>query len=104
MPCVGRKGFDMKHDREWMIKAACAGMDPEMFFVERLPKGRNTAILLHHVLAPAREVCTYCPVAEECLAYARSFKSGEHSVNCGMWGGEFLGIPPVRHERVKKCR
>lgn len=58
-------------DREWIAKANCRGIDPELFFPER---GES--------LRPAQEVCAGCVVRDECLEYAIAY--GEHH---GIWGG-----------------
>ena len=56
----------------WQQKAACRGIDPELFFPDR---GENTA--------NAKAVCATCPVVDDCLMYA--------IVNLeivGIWGGK----------------
>ena len=55
----------------WMERAACKGLDPEMFFPE---KGQAYSV--------AREACARCEVAAECLEHALA--TGEMF---GMWGG-----------------
>lgn len=55
----------------WRELAACAGMDPALFFPER---GANTE--------PAKQVCARCPVIEECADFAI-----EHRERYGIWGG-----------------
>ena len=59
----------------WMARAACKGMDPELFFPTH--KAPNTAI------AEARKVCARCPVAARCLVYAQA-----NNIGHGVWGGE----------------
>ncbi len=59
---------------EWMRDAACRGMDPELFFPARGYTG--------HDMAPAKAVCSTCPVIRDCLAYA--LRNGE---KVGVWGG-----------------
>jgi len=55
----------------WHNRAACRGMDPEIFFPARgEPQGK------------ARAVCAVCPVREECGAFALA--NGE---KYGIWGG-----------------
>lgn len=55
----------------WRDRAACAGMDPALFFPE---KGPGASII--------KRVCARCPVRAECL---------EHAVDArerwGVWGG-----------------
>jgi WhiB family redox-sensing transcriptional regulator len=55
----------------WMKRAACAGMDYEMFFPER---GQS-------VIA-AKTVCAQCAVRAICLDYAMSINERH-----GIWGG-----------------
>lgn len=62
-------------DQEWRSDAACAGLDPEMFFPRRNdPVGT----------ARAKAVCNTgpCPVRAQCLAYALS-----HGETFGVFGG-----------------
>lgn len=57
---------------DWMLAAACRGLDPELFFP---PRGAPT----DH----AKAVCARCTVTAECLEY--SLDGGEHH---GIWGGK----------------
>jgi WhiB family redox-sensing transcriptional regulator len=52
---------------DWQHGAACRDEDPELFF----PVG--TGLLARRQTALARAVCTGCPVAVECLAFATRF-------------------------------
>ncbi|MFE9650399.1 WhiB family transcriptional regulator [Streptomyces sp. NPDC006365] len=61
---------------EWLLRAACADEDPELFF----PVG-TTGPALQDVEA-AKEVCARCPVSYQCLAWA--LETGQTS---GVWGG-----------------
>lgn len=57
----------------WMLDAACRGTDnPDLFYPEE--SNGNT---------PARNVCAYCFVRVDCLAYAL-----ENREPYGVWGGE----------------
>lgn len=56
---------------DWVEQAACAGVDPDLFFPDR---GASRAA--------ARRVCAGCPVRAECLEYA--LEAGE---KFGVWGG-----------------
>ena len=47
-------------DRSFMNKAACKGMDPELFMPVR---GENLKI------RAAKKVCQFCPVQTECAEY-----------------------------------
>lgn len=55
----------------WRLRAACRGMDPEMFFPHQ---GGN--------MTEPTAVCRTCPVQTECLRYAMA--AGEI---WGIWGG-----------------
>ncbi|MEU0071118.1 WhiB family transcriptional regulator [Streptomyces sp. NPDC006332] len=61
---------------EWLRRAACVGMDPEVFF----PVGTTGPALRD--IAAAKQVCARCPVIPECLAFA--LDCGQTS---GVWGG-----------------
>ena len=50
-----------KEQREWRARAACAGMGPDLFYVER-----------GHDVTAAKRVCARCPVWEPCLEDALS--------------------------------
>lgn len=52
-------------------QALCAWTDPETFFPE---KGRSPA--------PAKDICTACPVIDDCLDWALTNKEPY-----GVWGG-----------------
>ena len=55
----------------WMVRAACRGLDPDLFFPVR---GED--------LRAAKAVCATCDVRDECLDYA--LRTHE---TCGVWGG-----------------
>jgi hypothetical protein len=54
----------------WMANAACAYVDPELWFPEK--GGNNTA---------AREICASCPVSQPCREYALLNRE-----RFGIWG------------------
>jgi WhiB family transcriptional regulator, redox-sensing transcriptional regulator len=56
---------------QWISKAACRGLDPELFFPE--PGGATKHI---------KKICLSCPVSLECLEHAIV-----HKENFGIWGG-----------------
>lgn len=62
-------------DWSWRERAACLGMDTELFFpVSDAPSG------IADVVA---RVCATCPVIDECRAWARTVPE-----RFGVWGGE----------------
>jgi WhiB family transcriptional regulator, redox-sensing transcriptional regulator len=58
-------------EREWIHRAACKGMDTNIFFPDR---GENVKVKL------ARTVCDGCPVKKECREYGDMERYG-------FWGG-----------------
>jgi WhiB family redox-sensing transcriptional regulator len=60
----------------WPARAACAGLDTQMFFPG---PGHNAAC------ARAKAVCRHCPVAAPCLAYALAFD--DPGREAGIYGG-----------------
>ena len=58
-------------DRQWMDQAACAGRDPS-WWDARTPAAAGDAL----------EVCSGCPVAGPCAAYADAIGAGS-----GVWAG-----------------
>jgi len=63
-------------DMDWRHRAACRGVDPELFF----PIGTTGPAL--EQLSRAKSVCHRCPVTGECLAWA--LDTGQLA---GVWGG-----------------
>lgn len=58
----------------WRTKAACRGLDTEIFF----PFTEDD----EDAAAEAKLVCDACPVRETCLEYALGFRERD-----GVWGG-----------------
>lgn len=71
--------FNVEPENDWRLKAACRGMDPEMFFTS---DGFETKQERDEREVEAKSVCARCPVRAECLDY--SIKAGERY---GVWGG-----------------
>lgn len=57
---------------DWQEFAACAGADPDLFFLERGGIGYSEG----------KKFCRQCPVRQECLDYAV-----RHKIKFGLWGG-----------------
>ena len=55
----------------WQERAACYGLDPEVFFPEKGGSSRE-----------AKRICAECPVRIECLNYAL-----RRDERYGVWGG-----------------
>ena len=68
---------------EWRLQAACRGLDPELFFPHRAEVAE---------LRSALEVCSVCPVQDECLQWAL-----DNSEREGVWGG----LPASSRRRVR---
>lgn len=54
-----------------MLKGACRGVDPKIFYPDE-----------HTSAAAAKEICKHCPVRQECLEYAVTYREAH-----GIWGG-----------------
>lgn len=63
--------FEERGNREWMVEAACLGLDPNLFFPER---GEDSS--------QAKAICQSCVVIEECADYAQV-----NRLTKGIWGG-----------------
>lgn len=66
----------------WILDAACAGLDTEMFFP--LPGDKTTPEI-------AKRICQRCPVLRDCADFARDERFG-------IWGGE---TPRERNHRLR---
>lgn len=64
----------MSDDTTWMVEAACAGHNPDLWF----SPGPGPSPDRSRAIA----ICTRCPVREECLEYAL-----QHQIDEGVWGG-----------------
>ncbi len=71
---------------EWMTDAACKGADPDWFHP---PDGYPS--LKEYGLA----ICKQCPVTEQCLNYAMSFKLIEDQY--GIYGG----TTPIQRQHLR---
>jgi WhiB family redox-sensing transcriptional regulator len=65
----------MADQRHWRLEAACAEVDPELFFPER----GDPALA-------AKRICAGCPVQVECLSFALAVTEPR-----GVWGGLAAG-------------
>jgi WhiB family redox-sensing transcriptional regulator len=61
---------------DWLRRARCIGIDPELFF----PVGSTGQALVQ--IEAAKAVCGVCPVRIDCLEW--SLATGQES---GVWGG-----------------
>ena len=71
---------------DWRSKAACLGMDSDIFFVDRGTSNKQ-----------ALEVCSTCEVTYECADFAA--RCSHPVITYGVWGG--LGTKAVRRRRAE---
>lgn len=67
--------IDLHAEMDWVNRAACAGVDPDLFFPEKGDAARSTS-------AAAKRVCAGCVVRSLCLQHAL-----ENRIKVGIWGG-----------------
>lgn len=83
----------------WHTDAACAGMDPDIFYPnDPQPIGRPTNPAKPDGYAQARTVCGRCPVRDQCLQDAMTEESGQgahnrHGMRGGLTGDERYRLP-----------
>jgi WhiB family transcriptional regulator, redox-sensing transcriptional regulator len=77
----------------WQARAACAGMDPQLFFAPDGERPQQREIRE----AKAKAVCALCPVRAQCLDYAL-----RTSIKHGIWGG--LNRDERARERRRRAR
>lgn len=63
---------------DWQLRAACRGLDSEVFFRPEGERGNARA----RRESAAKAVCRHCPVLEQCRRYALSVRELH-----GVWGG-----------------
>jgi WhiB family redox-sensing transcriptional regulator len=71
--------FAVEAENDWRPKAACRGLDPDVFFVSEDVENRTER---RERESTAKAVCARCLVIEDCLGYALA--AGERY---GIWGG-----------------
>ncbi len=77
--------------RDWRFSAACASVDPDLFFPRRA-EDRPLA-----QVAEAKLVCGGCPVRQECLDWALETRQ-----DSGVWGGLSENERRSMHRRVRR--
>jgi WhiB family transcriptional regulator, redox-sensing transcriptional regulator len=89
---------DMSGERDWRLRAACRGVDSELFF----PEGSRGPAL--ESAASAKQICAACPVRARCLDWALT-----HGAHHGVWGGRTederrstRATSSVPHPRVRR--
>lgn len=71
--------FAVEAENDWRRRAACAGLDPELFFASEDVENRQER---RERDAAAKAVCGRCAVVDDCLAYALEARE-----RYGIWGG-----------------
>jgi hypothetical protein len=61
--------------------AACASVDPELFFPHEVEDERGRVSARYGNLPLAKNICDSCPLKNPCLIYAL------HNIEVGIWGG-----------------
>ena len=88
---------------DWRIRAACRGLDVNIFFPGVGPGGGSGNQSAHDTRL-AKSICAGCIVRKECLDYALGFS--EHYL-LGIWGGksekERRILRRDRHEKDLLC-
>jgi WhiB family transcriptional regulator, redox-sensing transcriptional regulator len=69
-------GTSVDRPDDWMSRAACLGIGPELFF----PVGQSCAA--QKQTRDAIRVCSHCEVRDDCLDYAL-----DNAIDEGIWGG-----------------
>ena len=69
-------------NEEWKLKAACRGMDVNIFFPDPIKVNVNSRL----VWVKGKQVCSGCVVRQECLEYQIPFEE-KSCRRDGLWGG-----------------
>lgn len=88
-------GRNPTDDEKWKLKAACRGLDPNLFFpVQGHPASQ---------MEKAQSVCAQCRVNGECDEYAeRALVLDDHTFPArGTWAGRSEKQRKARRRRVK---
>lgn len=64
--------------RDWMVRALCRDVEPELFYTNRGTRGRAST----RQVEAAQRICFQCPVIDLCAKYA-----DDNQETWGVWGG-----------------
>lgn len=78
----------------WMDHGACVSAKQTLFFGEDTPTGKAKHRPVHADAHEAKEICSRCPVREECLNFAV-----DNNETYGVWGG----LTPRERERLVRA-
>lgn len=73
-----------ERDVDWLVRAACGRVDPELFFPPSSPNQKVQA----KYDAPALRICYGCPVQLECREDGDLWESDSTAFTYGIRGGE----------------
>lgn len=77
---------------EWMNKARCREVDPELFYPEKM--GANA---IHAAYRKAVSICANCEVRAECYQFAY-----DNDEQFGIWGGHYaFQIRRAKRKEIK---
>ena len=84
---VGEAGHYYRFTRfrspDWMVDAACVGVDPDLWFAPT-----ESGFVPDAEGKKAQAICMGCPVARQCLKYALQAEGGvSASYRFGIYGG-----------------
>lgn len=87
----------LARDRDWRVRAACAGANPNLFVpIERLTTDGSA----YYALPDAKQALSYCrecPVQAECAAFAAEMSD---YAAVGVWGGRYRSQHEAEVERM----
>ena len=81
-------------DVSWMSEAACRTHDPRKWFPNVGKGGPKGGVRIPKQAIEALEICSTCPVAEQCLEYSLLWEP------YGIWGGK----TEQQRNRIRKER
>lgn len=90
----------MSYDNDsWRSRAACRTQPTDPFFVKEYKR---------EVVADLKELCSHCPVQQECLAFADEFEGASYKDTWGIYGGltarERIERRAARMVKTPNCR
>lgn len=75
---IRRRDYDsLPKPPAWTARAACVGMDPDLFYLDKSDRFAS------HARVIVQETCAGCPVREQCLDYAIDNRETH-----GTWAGK----------------
>ena len=78
-------------EEDWVLRARCREVDPELFFPE------GPANTIHMIYRQAVSICSKCEVRQDCYDYA--YRNDE---KVGIWGGHYASQIQKAKRKVSK--